>query len=108
MDGWMDEWILVQGAYCDSLNSWQAGEITICLWESEMPKGPPQTAKVIVKGSTQSLCFSTACIFRYNALSLVYLLYLLLLPWFQWPNKHTLRGKSVSHAFAFSGAILSD
>ncbi|XP_042616897.1 piezo-type mechanosensitive ion channel component 1-like isoform X3 [Cyprinus carpio] len=33
-----------------------------------------------------------ACIFRYNALSLVYLLYLLLLPWFQWPNKHTLRG----------------
>uniref|UniRef100_A0A672MJ38 Piezo type mechanosensitive ion channel component 1 (Er blood group) n=1 Tax=Sinocyclocheilus grahami TaxID=75366 RepID=A0A672MJ38_SINGR len=29
---------------------------------------------------------------RYNALSLVYLLYLLLLPWFQWPNKHTLRG----------------
>uniref|UniRef100_A0A673G3W9 Piezo-type mechanosensitive ion channel component 1-like n=1 Tax=Sinocyclocheilus rhinocerous TaxID=307959 RepID=A0A673G3W9_9TELE len=30
--------------------------------------------------------------FRYNALSLVYLLYLLLLPWFQWPNKHTLRG----------------
>uniref|UniRef100_A0A8C1L9I4 Piezo-type mechanosensitive ion channel component 1 n=1 Tax=Cyprinus carpio TaxID=7962 RepID=A0A8C1L9I4_CYPCA len=33
-----------------------------------------------------------SCIFRYNALSLVYLLYLLLLPWFQWPNKHTLRG----------------
>ncbi|RXN17679.1 piezo-type mechanosensitive ion channel component 1-like protein [Labeo rohita] len=31
-------------------------------------------------------------IFRYNSLSLVYLLYLLLLPWFQWPNKHTLRG----------------
>lgn len=33
-----------------------------------------------------------ACIFRYNALSLVYLLYLLLLPWFLWPNKQTLRG----------------
>ncbi|XP_063044770.1 piezo-type mechanosensitive ion channel component 1 [Engraulis encrasicolus] len=33
-----------------------------------------------------------ACLFRYNALSLVYLLYLLLLPWFLWPNKHTLRG----------------
>nr|XP_055072382.1 piezo-type mechanosensitive ion channel component 1 isoform X2 [Misgurnus anguillicaudatus] len=33
-----------------------------------------------------------ACIFRYNALSLVYLLYLLLLPWFHWPNKQTLRG----------------
>ncbi|KAG5269960.1 hypothetical protein AALO_G00187070 [Alosa alosa] len=33
-----------------------------------------------------------ACLFRYNVLSLVYLLYLLLLPWFLWPNKHTLRG----------------
>ncbi|XP_062404521.1 piezo-type mechanosensitive ion channel component 1 isoform X1 [Sardina pilchardus] len=33
-----------------------------------------------------------ACLFRYNSLSLVYLLYLLLLPWFLWPNKHTLRG----------------
>ncbi|KAI7813887.1 piezo-type mechanosensitive ion channel component 1 isoform X2 [Triplophysa rosa] len=33
-----------------------------------------------------------ACIFRYNALSLVYLLYLLLLPWFHWPNKQSLRG----------------
>ncbi|XP_045076529.1 piezo-type mechanosensitive ion channel component 1-like, partial [Coregonus clupeaformis] len=32
------------------------------------------------------------CLFRYNGLSLVYLLYLLLLPWFLWPNKHTLRG----------------
>lgn len=53
-----------------------------------------------------SLFFSTACIFRYNALSLVYLLFLLLLPWFQWPNKHTLRGKRVSHAFIFNVAIL--
>ncbi|KAL1007143.1 hypothetical protein UPYG_G00082630 [Umbra pygmaea] len=33
-----------------------------------------------------------ACLFRYNALSLIYLLYLLLLPWFLWPNKHTLQG----------------
>ncbi|KAL7833423.1 hypothetical protein AOLI_G00283830 [Acnodon oligacanthus] len=40
-------------------------------------------------------CFARgplSCLFRYNALSLVYLLYLLLLPWFLWPNKHTLRG----------------
>ncbi|XP_051565072.1 piezo-type mechanosensitive ion channel component 1 isoform X1 [Myxocyprinus asiaticus] len=44
-----------------------------------------------------------ACIFRYNALSLVYLLYLLLLPWFQWPNKHTLRG----HTGRFIKALFS-
>lgn len=42
-----------------------------------------------------SLSFiSPACLFRYNALSLVYLLYLLLLPWFTWPNKHTAQGKN--------------
>ncbi|CAB1450237.1 unnamed protein product, partial [Pleuronectes platessa] len=34
----------------------------------------------------------TACLFRYNILSLVYFLYLLLLPWFLCPNKHTIRG----------------
>lgn len=34
----------------------------------------------------------TACLFRYNALSLVHFLYLLLLPWFLCPNKHTIRG----------------
>ncbi|XP_039639627.1 piezo-type mechanosensitive ion channel component 1 isoform X3 [Perca fluviatilis] len=34
----------------------------------------------------------TACLFRYNILSLVHFLYLLLLPWFLCPNKHTLRG----------------
>ncbi|KAM9365017.1 piezo-type mechanosensitive ion channel component 1 [Pholidichthys leucotaenia] len=33
-----------------------------------------------------------ACLFRYNVLSLVYFLYLLLLPWFLSPNKHTIRG----------------
>ncbi|XP_028812106.1 piezo-type mechanosensitive ion channel component 1 isoform X2 [Denticeps clupeoides] len=33
-----------------------------------------------------------ACLFRYNVLSLVYLLYLLLLPWFLWPIKHPLLG----------------
>ncbi|XP_035252701.1 piezo-type mechanosensitive ion channel component 1-like isoform X1 [Anguilla anguilla] len=36
----------------------------------------------------------TACLFRYNALSLIYLLYLLLLPWFPCPNKQTLRGRT--------------
>uniref|UniRef100_A0A3B4CVA5 Piezo-type mechanosensitive ion channel component n=1 Tax=Pygocentrus nattereri TaxID=42514 RepID=A0A3B4CVA5_PYGNA len=44
-----------------------------------------------------------ACLFRYNALSLVYLLYLLLLPWFLWPNKHTLRG----HTGRFIKALFS-
>ncbi|XP_035462912.2 piezo-type mechanosensitive ion channel component 1 isoform X3 [Scophthalmus maximus] len=34
----------------------------------------------------------TACLLRYNILSLVYFLYLLLLPWFLCPNKHTIRG----------------
>ncbi|KAL7830936.1 hypothetical protein SRHO_G00304380 [Serrasalmus rhombeus] len=43
------------------------------------------------------------CLFRYNALSLVYLLYLLLLPWFLWPNKHTLRG----HTGRFIKALFS-
>ncbi|KAK7901466.1 hypothetical protein WMY93_018235 [Mugilogobius chulae] len=33
-----------------------------------------------------------ACLFRYNVLSLVYFLYLLLLPWFLCPNKHTIKG----------------
>ncbi|XP_047207141.1 piezo-type mechanosensitive ion channel component 1 isoform X2 [Girardinichthys multiradiatus] len=34
----------------------------------------------------------TACLFRFNLLSLVYFLYLLLLPWFRCPNKYTVRG----------------
>ncbi|XP_054652198.1 piezo-type mechanosensitive ion channel component 1 [Dunckerocampus dactyliophorus] len=34
----------------------------------------------------------TACLLRYNVLSLVYFIYLLLLPWFLCPNKHTIRG----------------
>nr|XP_042708015.1 piezo-type mechanosensitive ion channel component 1 isoform X4 [Chrysemys picta bellii] len=33
-----------------------------------------------------------ACVFRFNALSLVYLLYLLLLPWFLGPTEHTIKG----------------
>ena len=32
---------------------------------------------------------------RYTVFSLVYLFYLLLLPWFFWPNKHTVRGTTV-------------
>uniref|UniRef100_H0XWC8 Piezo type mechanosensitive ion channel component 1 (Er blood group) n=1 Tax=Otolemur garnettii TaxID=30611 RepID=H0XWC8_OTOGA len=35
---------------------------------------------------------STACLFRVNALSLVYLLFLLLLPWFPGPTRHSIRG----------------
>ncbi|XP_041125215.1 piezo-type mechanosensitive ion channel component 1-like isoform X1 [Polyodon spathula] len=38
------------------------------------------------------LCLLAACLFRYNALSLVYLLYLLLLPWFPGPSERTIRG----------------
>ncbi|XP_041078392.1 piezo-type mechanosensitive ion channel component 1-like [Polyodon spathula] len=38
------------------------------------------------------MSLSSACLFRYNALSLVYLLYLLLLPWFPGPNERTIRG----------------
>ncbi|KAL6101427.1 piezo1 [Pungitius sinensis] len=34
----------------------------------------------------------TACLVRYNILSLLHFLYLLLLPWFLSPNKHTIRG----------------
>lgn len=41
------------------------------------------------------LSFFTACFFRFNLLSLVYFLYLLLLPWFLSPNKHTIRGKTI-------------
>uniref|UniRef100_A0A3Q2Z556 Piezo type mechanosensitive ion channel component 1 (Er blood group) n=1 Tax=Hippocampus comes TaxID=109280 RepID=A0A3Q2Z556_HIPCM len=35
-----------------------------------------------------------ACLLRYNVLSLVYFVYLLLLPWFLCPNKHTIKGNT--------------
>ncbi|XP_072374107.1 piezo-type mechanosensitive ion channel component 1 isoform X4 [Scyliorhinus torazame] len=38
------------------------------------------------------LCLLAACLFRYNALSLIYLLYLLLLPLFFGPSEGTVRG----------------
>ncbi|XP_069757353.1 piezo-type mechanosensitive ion channel component 1 isoform X2 [Narcine bancroftii] len=38
------------------------------------------------------LALLAACLFRYNALSLIYLLYLLLLPLFFGPSEHTVRG----------------
>ncbi|XP_068811637.1 piezo-type mechanosensitive ion channel component 1 isoform X1 [Struthio camelus] len=38
------------------------------------------------------LALLAACLFRFNVLSLVYLLYLLLLPWFLGPSKHPVRG----------------
>ncbi|XP_026519389.1 piezo-type mechanosensitive ion channel component 1 isoform X2 [Terrapene carolina triunguis] len=38
------------------------------------------------------LSLLAACVFRFNALSLVYLLYLLLLPWFLAPTEHTIKG----------------
>nr|XP_060644249.1 piezo-type mechanosensitive ion channel component 1 [Anolis sagrei ordinatus] len=38
------------------------------------------------------LALLAACLFRFNALSLVYLLYLLLLPWFLGPTEYTIKG----------------
>ncbi|XP_060041014.1 piezo-type mechanosensitive ion channel component 1 isoform X2 [Erinaceus europaeus] len=38
------------------------------------------------------LALLAACLFRFNALSLVYLLFLLLLPWCPGPSQHSLRG----------------
>ncbi|XP_057703388.1 piezo-type mechanosensitive ion channel component 1 isoform X1 [Corythoichthys intestinalis] len=40
------------------------------------------------------LVLLTACLLRFNILSLVYFVYLLLLPWFLCPNKHTIRGNT--------------
>ncbi|KAE8280232.1 Piezo-type mechanosensitive ion channel component 1 [Larimichthys crocea] len=48
----------------------------------------------------------TACLFRYNVLSLVYFLYLLLLPWFLCPNKHTIRGHTGRFIRAVFGTSL--
>ncbi|KAM9345094.1 piezo-type mechanosensitive ion channel component 1 [Symphorus nematophorus] len=48
----------------------------------------------------------TACLFRYNVLSLVYFLYLLLLPWFLSPNKHTIRGHTGRFIRAVFGTSL--
>ncbi|KAM3605845.1 uncharacterized protein V6R79_005812 [Siganus canaliculatus] len=48
----------------------------------------------------------TACLFRYNLLSLVYFLYLLLLPWFLSPNKHTIRGHTGRFIRAVFGTSL--
>ncbi|KAG7468581.1 hypothetical protein MATL_G00144490 [Megalops atlanticus] len=47
-----------------------------------------------------------ACLLRFNALSLIYLLYLLLLPWFLWPNKHTLQGHTGRFIKALFGTSL--
>lgn len=38
------------------------------------------------------LALLAACLFRFNCLSLVYLLYLLLLPWFLGPTEYTIKG----------------
>ncbi|KAM4018686.1 piezo-type mechanosensitive ion channel component 1 isoform 1-T1 [Anomaloglossus baeobatrachus] len=38
------------------------------------------------------LSLLAACLFRYNVLSLIYLLFLLLLPWFCGPTAHSMRG----------------
>ncbi|KAM7379647.1 hypothetical protein PAMP_005189 [Pampus punctatissimus] len=38
------------------------------------------------------VCLAAACLFRYNALSFVYLIYLLLIPLFAEPTSTTMRG----------------
>ncbi|GAA6090255.1 piezo-type mechanosensitive ion channel component 1 isoform X1 [Tachysurus ichikawai] len=89
------------------------------LWEGEESQvirffpAEPHCSSEALEINTE-LCFSIpahlyqlicsnkpSCLFRYNALSLVYLLYLLLLPWFTWPNKHTARAEQIS------GAVMS-
>ncbi|XP_068597023.1 piezo-type mechanosensitive ion channel component 1 [Brachionichthys hirsutus] len=48
----------------------------------------------------------TACLFRFNVLSLVYFVFLLLLPWFLCPNKHTIRGHTGRFIRAVFGTSL--
>lgn len=45
---------------------------------------------------TNPVPLSPACLFRYNVLSLVYLLFLLLLPWFPGPSPHFTTGKGLT------------
>ncbi|XP_066569839.1 piezo-type mechanosensitive ion channel component 1 [Amia ocellicauda] len=52
------------------------------------------------------LSLLAASLFRYNALSLVYLLYLLLLPWFLWPNERNIRGHTGRFIKALFGTSL--
>lgn len=55
----------------------------------------------VVVIDNDELCFvpsfllSAACLFRYNALSFVYLIYLLLIPLFPEPSSTTMQGKVV-------------
>uniref|UniRef100_A0A674MJI0 Piezo type mechanosensitive ion channel component 1 (Er blood group) n=1 Tax=Takifugu rubripes TaxID=31033 RepID=A0A674MJI0_TAKRU len=49
-------------------------------------------AKIFKKYLLLFVSLFAACLFRYNLLSLIYFVYLLLLPWFQCPNKHTIKG----------------
>nr|XP_025038298.1 piezo-type mechanosensitive ion channel component 1-like [Pelodiscus sinensis] len=62
--------------------------------------GPPSrlfpvatwTSNCVKKAERLLQSAGSACVFRINALSLVYLLYLLLLPWFLGPTEHTITG----------------
>ena len=60
-------------------------------WDTKRPSVAPVTVDTRL---TPCVCVFAACLFRYNLLSLVYFLYLLLLPWFLCPNKHTIRGRT--------------
>ncbi|KAL4623588.1 piezo-type mechanosensitive ion channel component 2 isoform X4 [Arapaima gigas] len=42
------------------------------------------------------VCLAAACLFRYNGLSLIYLIYLLLIPLFAEPTRITMQGKYFS------------
>lgn len=52
------------------------------------------------------LSVSAACMFRYNALSFVYLIYLLLIPLFPEPTSTTMQGKSASASDSHAGLRL--
>lgn len=56
---------------------------------------------LVIPGRLSDMFFSfflvAACAFRYNGLSFVYLIYLLLIPLFAEPTKTTMQGKMILH-----------
>lgn len=56
------------------------------------------TGRLSPVSSVLTIVSPTACLLRSNALSLVYLLFLLLLPWFPGPSQHSIRGEHLAGA----------
>ncbi|XP_059759686.1 piezo-type mechanosensitive ion channel component 1 isoform X1 [Balaenoptera ricei] len=66
------------------------GTTWLALWKE---RGRTQQAEKCSSGKQEgTLQAFAACLFRINALSLVYLLFLLLLPWFPGPSRHSIQG----------------